>query len=257
MKLLTFLLPLWLTIHIILVQTPESTKEPVFKIGEELKYRVRYGFITAAEATLQIQDTDIKFNDRPVYHLIAQGGTSGTFDFFYKVRNRYDSYIDQKDMLPYFYTENIREANYRRTDKVRFYQDEKKIVASKGTFKGTDQTFDLVSAYYFARSLDMAGISVGEKIKINYFLNDNVSDLDIQYLGKERIKTSLGYFSCLKFSPAIQPGRIFRKDSKLYLWITDDRNRIPVKAQAEILVGSITMEITDANGLKYPLAIVK
>jgi len=257
MKRLILLLPLWLILHIIPGQTLESTKEPVFKIGEELKYRMRYGFITAAEATLQIQDTDIKFNDRPVYHLFAQGNTSGMFDIFYKVRNRYDSYIDQGDMLPYFYTENIREANYRRTDKVRFYQDEKKIVANKGTFKGANQTFDLVSAYYFARGLDITGISVGEKIKINYFLDDGVSELEIQYLGKERIKTALGYFNCLKLSPSIQPGRIFRNNSKLYLWITDDGNRIPVKAQSDILVGSLTMEITDAKGLKYPLAVVK
>jgi hypothetical protein len=231
----------------------ESAKAPVFKIGEELKYRVRYGFITAADATLQVQDTDIKFNNRPVYHLVANGKTSGTFDIFYKVRNRYDSYIDQETMLPYFYTESIREANYRRTDKVRFDQDERKITGNKGTFKGADQTFDLVSAYYFARSLDLKGIDVGEKIKINYFLDDGVSNLDIQYLGKERVKTALGYFNCLKFSPAIQAGRIFRKDSRLYLWITDDGNRIPVKAQAEILVGTVTLEITGAKGLRYPL----
>lgn len=63
----------------------------------------------------------------------------------------------------------------------------------------------------------------------------------------------MGTFNCLKFSPSIQPGRIFRKDSRLYLWITDDNNRIPVKAQVEILVGSVTMELTDAAGLRYPL----
>jgi hypothetical protein len=257
MKLLILLFPLWFLIHTVPVQIPETAKGPVFKTGEVLKYRMRYGFITAAEATLQIQDTDIKFNDRPVYHLIAQGNTSGTFDIFYKVRNRYDSYIDQEEMLPYFYTESIREANYRRTDKVRFYQDENKVVANKGTFKGADRTFDLVSAYYFARSLDMNEISVGEKIKINYFLDDGVNELEIKYLGKERVKTALGYFNCLKFSPTIQPGRVFRKDSKFYLWITDDRNRIPVKAQSDILVGSISMEITSVKGLKYPLAVVK
>jgi len=257
MKRFILLLPILLIIHIIFGQPFESTKEPVFKIGEELKYRMRYGIFTAAEATLQVQDTDIKFKDKPVYHLVAQGRTSGPFDIFYKVRNRYDSYIDQEEMLPYFYTENIREANYRRTDKARFYQDEMKITANKGTFRGADQTFDIVSAYYFARSLDISLLSIGGKMKMNYFLDDGVTELEIQYLGKERIKTSLGYFNCLKFSPSIQPGRIFRKDSKLYLWITDDGNRIPVKAQAEILVGSLTMEITGAKGLKYPLAVVK
>ena len=230
-----------------------NKKDPVFKAGEELKYRFRYGFITAAEATLKVKETDVKFNSQPVYQLTAEGRTAGTFNVFYKVRNRYDSYIDKTDLVPYLYTENIREASYRRNDKARFYQDQKKIVTNKGNFKGDGQTFDIVSAYYFARSLELSKIRPGDKFKLDYFLNDGVSDLEIMYVGKERVKTSLGTFNCLKFNPSIQPGRIFRKDSKLYLWITDDNNRIPVKAQVEILVGSVTMELTSASGLKYPL----
>src|SRR5690606_34716886 len=158
------------------------------------------GFITAAEATLQVLDTDVEFNNKPVYHLIANGRTAGTFDFFYKVRNRYDSYIDKEDLTPYLYTENIRESNYRRSDRVRFYQDQRKIVGKEGTFKGKQQTFDLVSAYYFARNLDMSSVHPGKKITLYYFLKDEVADMQIEYIGKERVKTSMGYFYCLKFS---------------------------------------------------------
>ena len=234
-----------------------SVKEPVFQVGEQLGYKLRYGFITAAEANIRVESTDVKFDNKPVYHLVAEGRTAGTFNVFYKVRNRYDSYIDQKDLSPYLYTESIREANYRRSDKARFYQDQKKIVSNKGTFKGDGQTFDVLSAYFFARSLDISRLSVGSKFSMDYFLDDGVTKLEVQYVGKERVKTSLGYFNCLKFSPSIQPGRIFRKDSKLYLWITDDGNRIPVKAQVEILVGSVTLELISAKGLKYPLAASK
>jgi hypothetical protein len=228
-------------------------KTGAFQEGESLKYKLKYGFITAAEASLKVEGTDVKFDNRPTFHLIAEGRTSGTFDIFYKVRDRYDSYVDKQTLLPYMYLENIRESSYRRTDKVRFYQDQQKIVGEKGTFNGEAQTFDLISAYYFARSLDLSTIQPGDKIKMSYFLKDEVSPFEIEYVGKERIKTPLGYFNCLKFSPAIQPGRIFKKDSRLYLWITDDGNRIPVKAQVEILIGSVTLEITGATGTKYPL----
>ena len=238
-------------------QELQNVKETVFQVGEELNYKLRYGFLTAAEAVIRVENTDTKFDNKSVYHLVAEGKTAGSFNVFYKVRNRYDSYIDKKDLTPYLYTENIRESNYRRTDKARFYQDQKKIVSNKGTFKGDGQTFDLLSAYYFARSLDISKLNIGSKFNLDYFLDDEVTTLQIQYVGKERVKTSLGYFNCLKFSPSIQPGRIFRKDSKLYLWITDDGNRIPVKAQVEILVGSVTLEIVSAKGLKYPLAAVK
>lgn len=234
-----------------------SQKEIVFKPAEELRYKLRYGFITAAEATLKVQASDVKFNNRPIYHLVAQGKTSGSFDIFYKVRNRYDSYIDQTYLTPYLYTENIHESDYRRNDKARFYQAEKKVVSNKGTFKGDGQTFDILSAYYFCRSLDLTDIKPNDTFTMDYFLTDEVTTLGVTYIGKERVKTSLGTFNCLKFSPAITPGRIFKKDSKLYLWITDDGNRIPVKAQVEILVGSVTMELTSAKGLKYPLASKK
>ena len=234
-------------------QVLENRKESVFKVGEELKYRLRYGFVTAAEATLSVIASDTKFDSQPVYHFVAQGKTSGSFDILHKVRNRYDSYVHQTELTPFLYTENIREGNYRRNDKARFYQDQKKVVSNKGTFKGEVQTFDIVSAYYFARSLDLNGVKPNDKFKMTYFLDDGLASLEIIYIGKERIKTNMGYFDCLKFNPSIQAGRVFRKDSKLYLWITNDGNRIPVKAQVEVLVGTVTMELTATKGLKYPL----
>ncbi|MFC5284195.1 DUF3108 domain-containing protein [Pedobacter alpinus] len=235
-------------------QTIDYLDKSAFKAGETIKYKLKYGFFTAAEATIQVLATDVKLNNKPTYHLLVQGQTSGSFDVFYKVRNRYDSYIDKDNYSPYLYTENVRENKYTRNDKARFYQNEKKVVATKGTFKSpVNQTFDLVSAYYFTRNLDLKGIKVGDKIVLNYFLDDEVTPLTIEYFGKEIIKTNLGQIACLKFSPSIRPGRVFKKDSRLFLWISDDANRIPVKAQAEVLVGSINMEISSASGLVKPL----
>lgn len=228
-------------------------KESVFQPGEVLKYKLKYGFISAAEGTLKVEKTNRSFAGRPTYHLSAQGKTASAFSVFYTVNNRYDSFIDRKTFLPYYYTENIREGKYRRADKVTFDQNKNTVTGNEGTFKGANQTFDLLSAYYFARNLDLSGMKIGESFRLTYFLNDEVSTLGITYLGKERVKTAIGTFNCLKFSPEIKPGRIFKKDSKLYLWVTDDGNRIPVKAEVEILVGSITLELTGASGLKYPL----
>lgn len=254
-KLLVF--TLFFGIKFLTAQELKSISQPAFQVGEELQYKLKYGIFTAAEAKLKINDTDLKFDDKSVFHLVAEGRTSGTFDFFHRVRNRYESYIDRKALTPYLYTENIHESSYRRNDKARFYQDQRKIVSNKGTFKGDIQTFDVISAYYFARSLDVSKITKGDKFSMTYFLNDELAQLEIEYVGKEVVKTALGKFNCLKFSPSIQPGRIFRKDSRLYLWVTDDGNRIPVKAHVEVLVGSITMELTDAKGLKFPLTAKK
>ncbi|MBB6502346.1 DUF3108 domain-containing protein [Pedobacter cryoconitis] len=230
-------------------------KEPIFKAGEVLQYKLKYGFITAAEATIKVLNSDLKFDNNETYRLVVDAKTSGTFDVFYKIRDHYDSYIDKTTLTPYFYQEDVKEASYTRKDKARFTQDTKKVVSNKGTFNAaTTQTFDLVSAYYFARSLDISRLKIGEKFKLHYFLGDGIHQLEIKYVGKEVVKSKLGNIRCLKFSPSIEPGRIFRKDSALYLWITDDGNRVPVKAQVEIIVGAVTMEIKSADGLLYPLA---
>lgn len=237
-----------------LAQTLPFLKEPSFQAGESLKYRLRYGVISAAEGVLTVKDSELKFSGPHAFHLSATGRTSNAFSLLFPVDNRYNSYIDSRTMLPYFYTENIREGKYRRTDVVRFDHRRRLISGNKGEFKSpSSQTFDLLSAYYFARNLDLTHVKPGQSFDLTYFLNDEVATLGIEYIGVETISTSLGNLECLKFSPEIKPGRIFKKDSRLYLWVTNDGNRIPVKAHVEILVGSVTLELTEASGLKYPL----
>lgn len=227
--------------------------EPVFKAGEQLSYKLKYGFFTGAVANLRVEESEKKFNGHPAYHIIADGRTAGTFDIFYKVRNRYETYIDQTTLQPYFYTENRHEANYKHTDNVTFDHQDDKITADKGVFPFKGKVFDFLSAYYFSRSIDVSKLHIGDKFDLKYFLEDGVHMLSITYVGKEKASCALGEFNCLKFNPTIIPGRVFRKDSKLYLWITDDENRIPVKAHVELIVGSVTMDLTGAKDLKYPL----
>ncbi len=249
----TALLLLFLTHQFVWAQDLVRKNTLAFKDGEQLTYRLKYGIFSAAEANLRIEESPIKFEGKPTYHIVIDGKTAGSFDLFFKVRNRYESFIDRTTTLPYYYTENRREGKYRRIDKVIFDYNEKKITAQTGTFPFKGQVFDLPSAYYFARNLDLTKIKPGDELKLQYFSEKKVETLGITYMGKEDVTCDLGTFNCLKFCPSIMPGRIFRKDSKLYLWITNDGNRIPVKAQVEILVGTVTLEITNAKALKYPV----
>ena len=230
---------------------------PVFKVGEQLNYKLKYGFFTAAEANLKVEATDKKFEGHPAFHIVADGKTAGAFDLLYKTRNRYETYIDENTLLPYFYTENRHEASYKHTDNVTFDHRDEKITAAKGVFPYKGKVFDFLSAYYFSRSINISKIKTGDTFDLKYFLEDGVHTLSITYVGKEKVESDLGTFNCLKFNPTIIPGRVFRKDSKLYLWITDDNNRIPIKANVELVVGSITMELTSAKDLKYPLNPVR
>lgn len=243
-----------LSIGLSYAQTLPYLPEPTYKVGEKLTYKLRYGILSAATGVLTVDTPDLELSNKNTLHLHAFGQTSGAFSMLYKVKNRYDSYIDNKNFMPYLYIEDIQENNYRRKEYAIFDHLTASVQGNKGNFKSnTSQIFDLVSAYYFARNLDLTTLKPGDYFKIPYFLNDEVTELKIFYVGTEKIKTSLGEVDCIKFNPEIKSARIFKEDSKLYLWVTNDGNRIPVKAHVDIIIGSITMELTKAEGLKHEL----
>lgn len=238
-------------------QSLGSFSHSVFESGEELNYIVRYGFIRGGEASLKVVNTQQDFKGKKAIHFLATGRTSGVLDIFYKVRNQYESYIDPNTFLPIAYSENIHENSYTRSGITYFDFDKKEALNKTGAHAITEFTRDIVSSYYFARSMDISSLKIGEKVSFQYFLEDGVYPLDIVYLGKEEVDSPQGRFLCLKYSPSIEPGRIFRKDSKMYLWITDDANRIPIKAKADILVGSIILELKSYKNLIKPLVPLK
>jgi hypothetical protein len=238
-------------------QEVTKTNEVAFQAGEQITYKLKYGIFTAAEAVIKVENSPVRFNNKPALHIYANANTAGTFNLLFKVRNRYETFIDPHTLLPYYYSEDRKEAKYKHTDKVTFDHEKGVITADKGAFPFKGNVFDFLSAYYFARNIDVSKLKIGEKLDLRYFLEDGIHTLTITFMGREQVKCGLGTFNCLKFNPTIIPGRIFRKNSMLYLWITDDANRIPVKAHVELIVGSLVMDLSQASGLKYPLNPVK
>ena len=64
----------------------------------------------------------------------------------------------------------------------------------------------------------------------------------------------MGKFKALKFCPVIQTGRVFKKEEDLTVWISDDKNKIPLCAKAKILFGSVKFEVVDYQGLLNPIS---
>ncbi|OOQ58548.1 DUF3108 domain-containing protein [Mucilaginibacter pedocola] len=238
-------------------QEAEKTEEVAFQAGEQITYKLKYGIFSAAETTIKVENSEQKFFGKPALRIHAVANTLGTFNLLFKVRNQYQTFIDPHTLLPYYYSEERKEGGYKHADKVTFDHTTGTISANSGKYPYSGNVFDFLSAYYFARNVDVSGLKINDKLDMRYFLEDGIHTLTITYLGKEQVKCGLGTFNCLKFNPTIIPGRIFRKNSKLYLWITDDKNRIPVKAHVELIVGSLVMDLTQASGLKYALNPVK
>ncbi|MBS1635271.1 MAG: DUF3108 domain-containing protein [Bacteroidetes bacterium] len=235
-----------------------TTNNAAFKEGEVLSYRLHYGIIDAGVAVLEVKPQVMEVSGRKVYHIVGNGYSKGTFDFFFKVRDRYETYIDKDAMLPWLFVRRVEEGGYKINQDYTFNQYTNKVDIGGGEkFDVPEGTQDMISAFYAARNMDFSNAKINDVFSINSFVDKEVWPLKIRYVGKEEIETDLGKFRCLKFRPIVQKGRIFKSEEDLNVWITDDKNHIPVRAQAKILVGSIKLDITNMKNLANTTAEIK
>lgn len=228
-----------------------------FQRGEQLTFRLHYGIIDAAKATLSITDEETEYAGRKTYHVVGLGSSQGISDWFFKVRDRYESYIDEKALVPWVFIRRIDEGGFKASQDYFFNHYSKKVKTGKDkTYDITPNIQDMISAFYRARNLDLSKANAGDVYSLDCFVDEEIYPVKIKFVGRETIKTDLGKFRCLKFRPLVQTGRIFKHEEDLNIWISDDKNHIPVKAKADILFGSVQIELTDYKGLVNPVSKV-
>lgn len=229
-----------------------------FKPGETLQYRLHYGVINAGTAKLEVKKFDKKISGREVYHLVGSGRSIGAFDWFFKVRDRYESFVDKEGMFPWLFLRDVNEGGYKIKQTYKFAQTKNKVDNGEGkTFETPAGVQDMLSAFYYARTIDYTDAKKGEIFTVWSFVDDELWPLKIRFLGKDNVKVGGKKYKALKFCPVVQEGRLFKDEDDVSVWISDDENKVPLLAQGKIFVGSIKFELTKASGLTEPLAKVE
>lgn len=232
-----------------------------FHAGEWLRFKLSYsGWVKAGNATLEVSESTYK--DKPVYKVIGKGWTTGAIKWFFKVEDHYESHFDKLTGRPYRFVRNIDEGGYTKNRIVDFdYTQNKALITdlkenTKSTQDIEPNIQDLVSAYYYLRNnFDTETIKKGNVVKLNIFFDSELFLFKLKYLGRETINTKFGKIKCLKFRPYVMAGRVFKEEESLTLWVTADKNKIPVKIKADLRVGSLRADLEALKGLKHPFEI--
>ncbi len=239
---------------IISPQTTTSKEEfryvenKAFKEGEKLTFDLNYGFVTAGIAVMEIPRIK-KISGRNAYHINFQVNSVPSFDMFYKVRDRYESYIDVEGLFPWRFEQHIREGGYTR-DFSAFFDQRKGIAkTSEGEYEIPLYVNDIVSAFYYARTFDYSGMKVNDLIQLQNFYKDRVYDLDVKYLGKETIEVPAGKFDCIIVEPLVKEGGLFKHEGNIIVWLTNDELKLPVKVKTKIIIGYVEAKLTNYEGL--------
>jgi len=241
-------------------------KQNAFKQGEKLTFELNYGFVNAGEAIMEIDPALQTINGRKCYDIRFYVNSTSSFDWVYKVRDFYRTYVDVEGLFPWRFEQHIKEGNYQRDFeaifdqqnlKAKTYTGEKDPKKFEGEFDIPMYTQDAMSAFYFARTLDYAKMKIGDKIILQNFYKDKTYPLDVKYLGKETIEVPAGEFRCIMVEPLVQEGGLFKSEGSIVVWMTDDERRIPVKVKTKVLIGSIDADLSDYSGLAGPLTSKK
>jgi hypothetical protein len=235
-----------------------------FQFGESITYEIRYnwGFVWLDAGTVNFSVNRGEHMGEPVFQFDGNGKTYKKYDWIYKVRDTYQAKADTSRLIPKRFKRNVHEGRSIYSDQALF--DQKKGAAynffkkankdiQRDTVPLVDSLYDVLSMIYFSRCIDWDEYKLGDKIPIRLYLDAEVYFTHITYMGKASKEVEgLGEVRCILFKPQLIEGTIFPGGDNMTVWVTDDRNKIPVYIETPILVGNIKVSLLEAKGLKYP-----
>ncbi|TAK66761.1 MAG: DUF3108 domain-containing protein [Bacteroidetes bacterium] len=222
-----------------------------FSAGEYLKFEVNYGFVTAGDAV--IATSNITHNGKPCYKVDFIVDSKPFFDWIYKVRDRYSTYIDSSGIFPWHFEQHIREGTFSRDFTADFDQINHVAYTTEGKFSIPPYVHDMLSAFFYARVLDYSNFNVGDRVHLQNFYKDSTYALDVKYRGKQQVETKAGTFNCIVVEPLAREGGLFKSEGKVLVWLTDDERKIPVLVSTKVLIGSIDAELVEYSGINGPI----
>jgi hypothetical protein len=241
-----------------------SITNSAFISGEEIEYEVVYNWgliwISAGKVSFAVKNSE--YNGRTVYQIDAYGMTYKGYDWFFKVRDHFSAFVDSSTINPLWAQRNTSEGNYSAYENYVFDSSDKivfmAVKSSKKPFyldtlnyKGC--IYDILSAAFHARNIDYSKMKINEKFPLWTLIDGKIYPIYIRYLGKELIEVeNKKKYSCILLSSSMLEGTIFKNGEELKIWITDDKNHVPVLVEAKILVGSVKAILKKAENLRNP-----
>ena len=214
------------------------------RAGESLRFSVQYGFIHAGSAWLEIPEVR-QYQGHEVYLLVARAESNAFFSRLYKVRERIESYWDRHGLYSRRYVEDRREGKFRQQNDIVFDTVRNEAVYSDGrSFPVPARVQDALSAFYYFRT---QALPLGGSIVFHYHASRKSQPLQVRVLGRERIETPAGSFSCVAVEPVLKAGGIFKSSGRLVIWVTDDERRMPVLMKSKVAIGSISVVLVEAR----------
>ncbi|MCC6845924.1 MAG: DUF3108 domain-containing protein [Bacteroidetes bacterium] len=225
-----------------------------FGLGERLDYSIGYKFITAGTASFTVMPQAVIRNDKKCFDARFEARSLKSLDWLYRVHDQYRTVMDIDGVFPHEFEQHIREGGYRRDFTAKFDQVNNFAITSDKKHPIPPFCHDIVSAFYYVRTLDLKAKKKGDIIQLHNFFGDTTYSLGIKILGRQTVEVEAGKFRCVVIEPMVVEGGLFKSDGRILIWLSDDERKIPVKVSTKVVIGSIDAELTGYQGLRGALA---
>lgn len=234
-----------------------------FKDGEQINYDAYYNLksIWVAAGKVRFSVTDTIYKGEKCFHFDGKGKSLKSYDWFFKVRDHYASIASKENLVPRRFVRKVNEGGYKifydyhfnNNETAKVYQS-RTDTTNQNKIKIPKCSFDVMTAVYYARTLDFTGLNIGDTIPLTFMIDKEIYNVHIRYTGKGVVKTmDKKKYNCIKFRPMLIEGTLFEEGEFMEVFVTDDKNRIPIYIEAEIIVGKVKAYMTSMKNVKYPL----
>ncbi len=260
------ILLIFLTLNLFSQKDGCEIKNIAFQTGERVTYEISYNWIgipwlKVGYAAFSVLEK--KLNNKNYFYLFGVGSTYESWEWFYKIKATHKSYVDPETLKQIYFKRDVKEPNFFIDIEYKFNWEDtvaysrfesKKDDLTLDTIKVPNCTFDLMSILYYARNLDYSKYKPGEKIPITLLLDKEITPLYFRYLGKDNLRLrKIGKFECIKLSVFLVEGTMFHEGENMEIWVTNDKNRIPLMIKSPIVVGSVKAKLVSYDGLRNPM----
>lgn len=105
-------------------------------------------------------------------------------------------------------------------------------------------TYDVYGSFYYVRHIPL---EVGHSVPVTILDGQKVETIEVRVLRKEMLATRLGELPTIVIQPMVKSEGIFEGKGQVLIWLTDDSRRIPVKAETQVTVGSVTATLVGGS----------
>jgi len=244
-----------------------ATLNNVFNPGETITYEGAYNWgpiwVKAGFASFATKMETV--DSLQLLHIVGEGKTYKTYNWFYEVHDIYESYVDTSSMLPYQFIRNVNEDGFLINNKYTFNHNKQKAYVhyrkTNNKIKQVNEyinigtcTQDVLSAVFYVRNIDYSKLEIDDEVPFKIMIDAEVYDVKIVYKGIEEKKVRKNdKFRCHKIEFELIPGTIFAEEQTMTIWATADDNKMPVMVESPLRIGKAKFYLKDYEGLQYPM----